>query len=312
MCITPKVTIIIATYNRASFILESIRSIQAQTFQDWECIVVDDGGNDNTKDVLASILLEDLRFNYLIRSELHLKGLPGSRNYGLDLAKGEYIIFFDDDDIAHPQNLEICVKMLSHSTFYFCRYIREVFVDDFDYSVFDYSETFSSFIIDKRDIFKIITNELQFNSCAVMWKRECFTNNKFTETLMYAEEWELYSRIIAYGFKGISIDKTLFYGRKHLNSNTGEFYANNKIRRQSNADAIVLVLSNLKNSGLISNQIIRHFIQIALDYKEYDLYCRINTRLELSLINNLKWKVTYLVLPLRLFFYKYYKNMRLK
>ena len=174
----PKVSIIMATYNRAHFIVETLVSIQNQTFLDWECIIVDDGGTDNTKEVIKPIIEEDKRFLYVKRDDNYQKGLPGCRNFGLDLAKGDYIIFFDDDDIPHPQNLELCVQELSNSTVSFCRYIRNVFFGDFNYQ-FDYSKNYTSFFIDKSDIEQMINNELPFNSCAVMWKSACFEKNKF-------------------------------------------------------------------------------------------------------------------------------------
>ena len=93
----PKVTIIMATYNRAHFIVETLLSIQNQIFQDWECLIIDDGGTDNTAEVIKPILDQDTRFSYRKRPEQYQKGLPGCRNYGIDLAQGQYIIFFDDD-----------------------------------------------------------------------------------------------------------------------------------------------------------------------------------------------------------------------
>jgi GalNAc5-diNAcBac-PP-undecaprenol beta-1,3-glucosyltransferase len=129
----PTVTIIMATYNRAKFIEESLITIQNQTYNSWECLIIDDDGNDDTAAVIAPILENDKRFQYIKRTDQYQKGLPGCRNYGLDLAQGEYIIFFDDDDIAHPQNLEICVLELSNTDLSFCRYIRDVFRGDFVY-----------------------------------------------------------------------------------------------------------------------------------------------------------------------------------
>lgn len=303
----PIVSIIMATYNRAHYIFETLKSIQAQTFQDWECLIIDDGGSDNTKDVIAEFLKEDSRFKFLKRPETYLKGLPGCRNYGLDLAKGDYIIFFDDDDIAHPQNLDLCVKELSNNNISFCRYIRDVFTGDFQYNL-NFSKNYTHFTIDVDDIERILKNELLFNSCAVMWKKECFENHRFIDHLMYAEEWELYSRIISNGFKGISINKTLFYGRKHPESNTGEFYKKDSIRMASNADAVVLVIENLKNENLISDSILRYFIQLALHYKQYQLFNRIINTLNLSIFETLKWRFFYAQLPFRLYVYKHYKK----
>lgn len=298
-----------ATYNRAHFILETLLSIQKQTFLDWECLIVDDGGSDNTKEVITPILEQDSRFKYRKRPETYGKGLPGCRNYGLDLAKGEYIIFFDDDDIPHPQNLECCVEELAKSGIWFCRYIREVFFEDFDYK-FDYSKDYASFYIDEKDVQEMLNNELQFNSCAVMWKKGCFKANRFVETLMYAEEWELYSRIVSSGFSGISINKTLFYGRKHPQSNTGEFYLNSPVRRASYVEAIVLVVKNLKGKNLLTYSLKRYFMALSIEFKEYNLFETLLNVLDLPTFEKIKWQVFYVVLPLRLVIHRKKKVLK--
>lgn len=299
----PLVTIIMATYNRAHFIVESLTAIQNQTYESWECLIVDDGGTDNTVAVITQILEKDNRFHYIKRTDQYQKGLPGCRNNGLDLAKGEYIIFFDDDDIAHPQNLEICVSEFKKRNIFFCRYIREVFLDVFHYR-FDYSTVYTSFYIDKKDIERMLNNDLPFNSCAIMWKAECFENNRYAEYLMYAEEWELYSRIVSLGFSGISINKSLFFGRKHSHSNTGEFYRRDPIRRESNIKAILLVVQNLKEKELISYSLKRYFIAMALDFEEYNLFEKVLYILDLPTFEKLKWRIFYTVLPFRLILYK--------
>jgi glycosyltransferase involved in cell wall biosynthesis len=308
---SPKVSIIMATYNRAQFIVETLLAIQNQTFLDWECLIIDDGGTDNTRAVIAPFLEKDSRFQFVKRPDSYIKGLPGCRNYGLDLAKGEYIIFFDDDDIPHPQNLELCVLELNDPTIFFCRYIREVFFEDFNYN-FDFSKTYTSFYIDKKDIERMLNNELQFNSCAVMWKVACFEKNRFAEQLMYAEEWELYSRIVSSGFSGISINKSLFYGRKHPESNTGEFYRKNPIRRRSNAEAIVLVVQNLKEKKLLTYSLKRYFIAFSIDFEEYNLFQNILNVLELTTFEKIQWQIFYKLLPFRLKLHRIKKRLKNK
>ncbi|WP_369769526.1 glycosyltransferase family 2 protein [Flavobacterium sp. WC2416] len=295
---TPQVTIIMATYNRASFIIETIESIRNQVFTNWECLIIDDGGTDNTADVIKHVLKQDNRFQYVKRPDNYLKGLPGCRNYGLDLALGEYIIFFDDDDIVHPQNLELSVLELSRNQVSFCRYIREVFYDTFEYK-FDYSKEYSSFFIDKRDVFRLLNQDLPFNSCAVLWRKECFAENRYTEYLSHAEEWELYSRILSTGITGISIEKSLFFARKHSNSMTGQYFRLDTKRTQSNIDAILLVIKNLKEKKLIRYSIIRYFVAMSHGYTEYDLFGQLMKQLEFSGLNYLKWRLIYIVLPLR-------------
>ena len=158
----------------------------------------------------------------------------------------------------------------------------------------------------------MLTNELQFNSCAVMWKVICFKNNRYIEELMYAEEWELYSRIVSAGFKGISINKSLFYGRKHPDSNTGEFYRNNPVRRKSNADAIVYVVSNLKEKRLLTYSLKRYFIATAIDFEEYNLFKNLLTVMDLSIFERLRWQFFYQLLPLRLRLYKMRKVIKIE
>ena len=308
MIINPTVTIIMATYNRARYIKETLVSIQNQTYENWECIIIDDGGTDNTKDVIALLLEKDTRFQFVKRKDSYKKGLPGCRNYGLDLAKGEYIIFFDDDDIVHPQNLEITVLELSKNDVSFCRYIREGFYDNFNYD-FDFSKKYTSFFIDKHDVFKLLNQELPFNSCQVLWKKECFKDNKYTEYLLHAEEWELYSRILSTGIRGISIDKTLFFARRHSDSMTGQYFRLDTKRTKSNVDAILLVIQNLQQKSLITNSLLRYFIQISLEYKEYKLFEKILETAKLSFVNQIRLKIFYAFLPLRLYLYRIKKKI---
>lgn len=300
MDINPKVSIIMATYNRANFIVETLIAIQNQTFTDWECLIIDDGGTDNTKEVIAPIIEKDNRFKFYLRPSNYQKALPGCRNYGLDLAKGAFIIFFDDDDIPHPQNLEICVYELStNKNIYFCRYVREVFFEDFHYD-YDFSKNYTQFSISEKDVPKMLTNELQFNSCQVMWKSECFIENRYVEHLMYLEEWELYARIVSSGFNGITISKVLFYGRKHSESMTGEYYSFNPSRRKSSADAMVLALENLRDKELLNYFITRYFIVVSYNFEEYNLFNRIIKALKLSLLKEIQWRIFFFSLKIRL------------
>jgi glycosyltransferase involved in cell wall biosynthesis len=298
-----------ATYNRSKYIVETLNSIQSQFFTNWECLIIDDGGTDNTLEVIKPILNKDSRFKFSKRPDNYKKGLPGCRNYGIDSAQGDYIIFFDDDDIVHPQNLELCVEELSKQNVSFCRYLRNVFFDEFDYN-FEFSKDYTSFFVTKSDVEKLLINELPFNSCAVMWHRACFEGNRFEEHLMYAEEWELYSRILSSDIKGISIEKCLFFGRKHANSNTGEFYSNNPIRRASKKEAILLVIKNLKEKQLLSPSLLRYFVTQAIDFKEYHLFAQIIALLELSIFERIKWQFFYSTFPLRLSVYKLKKTFR--
>ena len=102
----PLVSVIMPTFNRADTIRRAIRSVQAQTFTDWELIVVDDGSTDNTVALIEGC---DPRLK-LIRQEN--QGTAGARNAGLNASAGSYIAFLDSDDEWLPHHLELCVSFL--------------------------------------------------------------------------------------------------------------------------------------------------------------------------------------------------------
>jgi glycosyltransferase involved in cell wall biosynthesis len=98
------------TYNRAKFLPQAFASIRSQTFTDWELIVVDDGSTDNTRELVQELtrgLPQQVRYH---RQEN--QGPYGARNTGLDLARGDYIAFYDSDDIWLPHHLTDCVAGL--------------------------------------------------------------------------------------------------------------------------------------------------------------------------------------------------------
>ena len=104
-----KVSIIVPCFNQASFLPKAIASLQAQTFKNWECIVVDDGSTDNTAELVANMAFQDER----IRLVQQLNGGSASaRDKGLDEAKGEYIQFLDADDTMASEKLERQVALM--------------------------------------------------------------------------------------------------------------------------------------------------------------------------------------------------------
>lgn len=132
----PLVSIIIPTYNRAHLILETLDSILNQTYQNWECIIVDDGSTDNTKEVVEAYVAKDFRFQYHQRPISHKPGGNGARNFGLKLSKGEYINWFDSDDLISTNKLEYQVStLLEHdSDIVICEWLFFINKDNINYS----------------------------------------------------------------------------------------------------------------------------------------------------------------------------------
>ncbi len=96
------ISIITPTYNRADLVQTTIKSIQAQTFTDWELILVDDGSTDNTRQAVQPYLT-DKRIRYIHKNNT---GQASSLNFGVGYAKGDFIVFLDSDDEAYPNWLE--------------------------------------------------------------------------------------------------------------------------------------------------------------------------------------------------------------
>ena len=104
-----KVSVIIPAYNQALFIHKAVASLQAQTLDSWECIVVDDGSTDNTAEVVANIALNEPRVRLLQKQN---GGSASARDMGLQYVAGEYIQFLDADDTIAPNKLEQQVQLM--------------------------------------------------------------------------------------------------------------------------------------------------------------------------------------------------------
>lgn len=112
----PLVSIIIPTYNRAHLIRETLDSVLIQTYKNWECIVVDDGSTDNTSNLISEYKKKDSRFKYYQRPKDRLAGGNEARNYGFEKSIGEFVNWFDDDDIMHPDFLKLKLDAIDSET----------------------------------------------------------------------------------------------------------------------------------------------------------------------------------------------------
>jgi len=110
-----QVSIIIPNYNRASLIKETLDSIASQTYHHWECIIVDDGSTDDSVQMIRKYIQKDERFKLFVRPEKHPKGANACRNIGMRKAKGDYLIFFDSDDIMLENHVEHKLQFISEN-----------------------------------------------------------------------------------------------------------------------------------------------------------------------------------------------------
>lgn len=105
---TPLVSVIIPTYNRAHLIAQCLKSVLAQTLNDYEVIVVDDGSTDTTRDFLLKAYGNNIRYI----SHPTNRGLSAARNTGIEHAQGTYIAVLDDDDVWLPDKLALQIDLM--------------------------------------------------------------------------------------------------------------------------------------------------------------------------------------------------------
>lgn len=98
----PKISIIMPTYNRAAFIMESVESVLSQTYQNWELIIVDDGSEDNTDEIISAVKDTRVKFYKAGKTGIGIR----LKNFGIERSDGELIAFIDSDDMWAPQKLE--------------------------------------------------------------------------------------------------------------------------------------------------------------------------------------------------------------
>ena len=214
--IQPLVSIIVPTYNRAHLIGETLDSVLAQTYKNWECIVVDDSSTDNTEEVIELYIKKDLRFQFIKRPTTKPKGANACRNYGFGKSKGKYINWFDSDDLMHPEKLAIQVKALKQSNYNFSVCQSLVFEDNIDNIIGLKHDTISS----EQPFEDFVTKQIIWLTQAPLWRRDFLNKMEklFDERLQAAQEWEFHSRALSLSPQYNVIDKPLVYLRHHKES----------------------------------------------------------------------------------------------
>ena len=97
----PLVSVIIPCFNCDKYLEEAVESVLAQTFTNFECLIVDDGSTDNTRQISESLVRRDSRVKYYFQDN---NGVASARNFAIRQARGEWIQFLDADDWLHQDN----------------------------------------------------------------------------------------------------------------------------------------------------------------------------------------------------------------
>lgn len=110
--IQPLVSIIVPCYNQGAYLAEALDSVLAQTYTNWECIVVNDGSIDNSEEVAQLYVAKDKRFHYIAQVN---QGVSVARNTAIQHSSGKYILPLDGDDLLRPKYVEKAVNYLEQN-----------------------------------------------------------------------------------------------------------------------------------------------------------------------------------------------------
>lgn len=184
----PKVSVIIPTYNRERFIADAVDSVLAQTYDDFEVIVVDDGSSDGTPAILS--VYADDRLIHLTQSN---QGRSHARNRALAIARGEYIAFLDSDDVYLPSKLALQVSFLDSHPDVGMIYTSAACIDDEGRDIdYRYAASVSGHIYRDIAFFEPVTITLP----TVMARRSVFDRvGMFDERMERFEDTDMWRRV---------------------------------------------------------------------------------------------------------------------
>ena len=297
---TPLISIIIPTYNRAHIIGETLDSVLSQTYQNWECIVVDDGSTDNTDAVMQKYCNKDSRFKYYYRPDEHLSGGNGARNYGFKKSKGKYIQWFDSDDLMVPEKIEVKVKaMLEHD------------VDFVVSKTTNFNENDEFFEIKKFSGNKKNTLTLEnFIDSKVYWLTyDFFVKRKLVESVKSGQETNFFIKFLdSNTFNAKYINSTLTKRRLHENTIRGNVEVNTKYSNKHKSLSLLDAYFNIyvkENNAILTK--LENVILRALYRAHFDVHPQILNKF-IYKIGQRRGILQFLNLKCMIFLFKYNKS----
>jgi glycosyltransferase involved in cell wall biosynthesis len=258
----PLVSIIIANYNRADLIEETLNSIKNQSYSFFECIIVDDGSTDDSVNVIQNWIKRDDRFQFFRRPKSIRKGANACRNWGfMEKSKGDLIKFFDSDDIMLKDHVKISVEQIIEKDLDFvvvdCQNFDEDGLRERPY------ETNKNYVkITPMEFAKFqnawITNDL-------MLKRELASGIEFNEFIRdLASEYQYGIKLLLLTDNGILVPDILTHRRVHLDSFVVKMEMNKLQRDSYIAETKLFTAEYLRK--IAPNSLIRWFLEGHVQY----------------------------------------------
>lgn len=184
------ISVIVPVYNRQELVKETLDSVLAQTYSDWECIVVDDGSTDNSWNVLREYAQKDARIKPFQRNR-EPKGAPTCRNMGIDLSTGEYLMFLDSDDLLGEKCLEFRMEKVNE--------FPDLDAWIFDTAIFqkqigDDKRMWNKLITKNDDLPRFLNQDMPWQTSGPLWRNKNLLY--FDEEALSFQDWEYHIRFL--------------------------------------------------------------------------------------------------------------------
>lgn len=188
MSLNPFITVVVPSYNRAGLIAKTLQSLQQQDYDNYEIIVVDDGSTDDTEAVVKAIA--GPRTSYIKKNNAER---AAARNFGAARANGDYVNFFDSDDIALPGHLSEAAKLISQKQAPEWFHLGYAWATPED-TVFRYVDNFTGDTLNP-----ILTQGNRLSCNGVFVRKDIIQQHRFNEdrALSASEDYELWCRLAA-------------------------------------------------------------------------------------------------------------------
>lgn len=193
----PKVSIVVPCFKQAEYLPHTLDSVLAQTYGNWECVVVDDGSPDDTRQVVEKYSLNDSRISCISQPN---KGLSAARNIGIANTSGKYILPLDADDLIEPEYIELAVQYLENHND-----VKVVYCRAAKFGAINCEWDLPEYSYDK------LLFENQF-FCSSMFKRADFEKTHGYDESMRSglEDWDFWLSLLGPDDKVHRIDEILF------------------------------------------------------------------------------------------------------
>lgn len=262
------ISIIVPVYNVEKYLRECLDSIQCQTYQNFECLLINDGSPDNSADICREYVDKDSHFKYF---EKENGGVSSARNLGIERSGGAYITFIDPDDWVESDYLEVLYRALidekadiAVSTY------KQFNMDDNCYYVHSYQRGYEKRIFEKYQLIEELPVLERYDHSYGLTTGKIISKKalgiiRFNEYTTLCEDMEFWYKLYLFSNKIIYINKDTYNYRKYGNASLKSIDAKNKYSDiQQRLNFISILATNGRNiRGYIENLLIH--LEISLE-----------------------------------------------